>query len=328
MGHIGVKGLGNAVEGLKYSDEVSDNCEVCARANIKRTPFPKRSKSHANEILERVHSDICGPFPNGYGGFKYFLTTLDDYSSWGTVHLMRKRSETPQKMATFKACAEKSHNAKLRILRVDNAPEYVEGELRKYCDQEGITYEKTVPEAPQQNGKSERFNYTYEAMARAMLLDANLHDFFWPFAILTAAYIKNRVPHATLPPHTTPYQRWYGHKPNIDHLRPFGAHCTARIVNQKLGKLEPRGETGRFLGYATESKGYLFWHTASRTVKVRRDLTFHGPPSHTIGQGGVDLTVYAPLWSGHANDEIQVWPDSQIQDIFQFSKKKYQSHLT
>jgi hypothetical protein len=317
MGHIGVKGLGKAVEGLKYSDEMSETCEVCARANIKRTPFPKKSRSRATEILQRVHSDICGPLPKGYGGFRYFLTTIDDYSSWGTVHLMRKRSETPQKIIAFKTNTEKLRNIRMQTLRVDNAPEYVEGELRRYCDEEGIQYEKTVPEAPQQNGKSERYNYTYERMARAMLLDANLHDFFWPFAIMAASYIKNRVPHASLPPHTTPYELWYGYKPTIDHLRPFGAHCTARIVNPHLGKLDPRGESGRFLGYAPESKGYLFWHDTSRTVKVRRDLVFHGPPSPTIGQGGVDLTAYAPLWSGHACDEIQVRTDDQAQDIFQ-----------
>jgi len=263
MGHVGVKGLGNAVDGLKYSDETSETCEVCARANIKRTPFPKKSKSTAVNILGRIHSDICGPLPKGYGGFRYFLTIIDDHSSWGTIHLMVKRSETAQRVVTFTRSAESQHGTKLQILHVDNAPEYVSGELRRYCDEEGIKYERTVPEAPQQNGKAERYNYTYETLARAMLLDADLHEFFWPFAVLAAAHIKNRVPHAALPPHTTPYEKWFGHRPNIDHLRPFGAHCTARIVNPTLGKFESRGETGRFLGYAEESKGYLFWHSAS-----------------------------------------------------------------
>ena len=131
------------------------------------------------------------------------------------------------------------HGEKIVFFRVDNAPEYVEGDLRKFCDEEGIQYERTVPEAPQQNGKSERHNYTYERMARAMLIDGDLHIFFWPFAVVTAVYIKARVPHAALPKHTTPYERWYGRQPSIAHFRPFGSHCTARIVNPKLGKLDP-----------------------------------------------------------------------------------------
>jgi hypothetical protein len=324
MGHIGVKGLGRAVEGLTYSDEMSETCEVCARANIKRTPFPHRSHTRATELLERIHSDVCGPLPKAYGNFQYFLTALDDSSSWGTVYLMKKRSETPQHIIQYKTSSERLHNTKLQILRVDNAPEYIEGELRKFCDNEGIRYERTVPEAPQQNGKAERHNYTYERMARAMLLDADLHDYFWPFAIMAAVYIKNRVPHAALPPDVTPFERWHGHKPDIRSMRPFGAHCMARIVNPKLGKLDPRGETGRFLGYASESKGYLFWHTASRTVKVRRDLVFHGPPLQPIGQGGVDFSVYAPLWHGQAHD-IHVQLHDQIQDESQDQNKMYRA---
>jgi Integrase core domain. len=306
MGHIGVKGLKHAVEGLKFSDKASGPCDICARANIKKSPFPLKSETHATEILERVHSDVCGPFSRGYGGFRYFITLLDDYTSWGVVYFMKKKSETPQNVILYVKSYERIHKTKIRILRVDNAPEYVEGFLRQFCEQEGITYERTVPEAHQQNGKAERHNLTYETMARAMLLDADLHDWFWPFAVLCAVYIKNRVPHSALPTNVTPFERWVLHKPNISHMRPFGSHCTSRVVNEKFKKLELRGETGRFLGYAPESKGYLFWHTASRTVKIRRDLVFHGPPSPTIGQGGVDLSIFPPFWpSTDVDDEDQ-----------------------
>jgi hypothetical protein len=143
-----------------------------------------------------------------------------------------------------------------------------------------------------------------------------MHDFFWPFAIMAAVHIKNRVPHSALPTDVTPFKCWNGYKPDVSHIRPFGAHCTARIVNPQLGKFEPRGEAGRFLGYAAESKGYLFWHTASRTVKVRRDLVFHGPPSPTIGQGGVDLRVYTPLWSSESSEPIFI----QDKEMYQVSK--------
>ena len=222
---------------------------------------------------------------------------------------MRKRSETLHWLKHYKRTVETMHSQKIAFLRVDNAPEYVEGEVWKFCDEEGIQYEQTVPEAPQQNGKSERHNYTFERMGRAMLIDGDLPIFFWPFSILAAGHIKNRVPHSALPAKTTPYEMWYGRKPSIAHIRPFGSHCTARIVNPKLNKFEPRGEAGCFLGYAQESKGYIFWHTDSRTAKIRRDLTFHGPPSVAIGKGGVDYTPYAPLWDNGTTMTIQ---DGQI----------------
>jgi hypothetical protein len=212
---------------------------------------------------------------------------LDEFTSYTTVYCLTKRSEIPDKFKHFKVMVENFHDVKIVFLRVDNAPEFVEGELRKICEESGIIYERTVPDAPQQNGKSERHNYTYGCMARAMLIDAGLSEWFWPFAIQMAVYLRNRIPHSALPPNTTPYQPWFGHKPNIAHLRPFGAHCTSRRVNTTLSKFEPRGEHGRMLGYAPQSKGYIVWLPSSRSVRIRRDLIFHGQPTLPLGQGGV-----------------------------------------
>jgi hypothetical protein len=302
MGHIGVKGLKHAVEGLDYEDDTVEECDICARANVKKLPFPKKSDRRASRVLERIHSDVCGPLPSGYAGYRYFCLFIDDYSYYIFIYFLKKRSEVVTSFKHFKTYAEAVHDTKILYLRVDNAPEYVEGELRKFCEENGIQYEKTVPDAPQQNGRAERTNYTLESMARAMLLDADLHDYFWPFAFRTAAYLKNRVPHSALPPNTTPFERRLRHKPNISHLRPFGAHCTARIVNQKLPKTAPRGELARFLGYDEEAKGYTVWVPSSRQIKTRRDLVFHGPPSQPLGQGGVNLQKYSQLWENEPSE--------------------------
>jgi transposase InsO family protein len=296
MGHIGVKGLKHAVEGLEYEDDSTGNCDICAKANIKKLPFPKKSDRRASRVLERVHSDICGPLANGYGGYHYFILFIDKWSCYIFIYFLTKQSEALNCFKHYKASVEAFHNAKILYLRVDNALELVEGEFRQFCEENGISYEKTVPDAPQQNGKSERTNQTLERMTRAMLLDADLHDFFWPFATQTGVYSKNHIPHSALPPNVTPFLRWFKHKPNISHFRPFGTHCTARIVNQKLPKLNPRGELGRFLGYDEEAKGYIIWVLSSRTIKTRRDLIFHGPPTQPLGQGGVDLQKYSNLW--------------------------------
>lgn len=77
-------------------------------------------------------------------------------------------------------------------------------------------------------------------MSRAMLIDGNLPDWFWPFATLSAVHIKNRLPHASLDPTVTPFELWLKMKANLSHLRPFGALVTARkIGSDKLPKFEP-----------------------------------------------------------------------------------------
>ena len=59
----------------------------------------------------------------------------------------------------------------------------------------------------------------------------------------------------------------------------FGALVTARKSNSdQLTKIAPRGEDGRFVGYARDARGYLIWFPDSRTIRPRRDVEFHGFP--------------------------------------------------
>ena len=285
MGHIGVKGLRSAVEGIDFDDSTHDSCVICAEANIKRLPFPPRASHPATRILERVHCDICGPLPSCYGAFRYFILFICCHSRYIFVSLMKTREEAPEHFIHFKSLAETFSQQKLSILRVDNAPELIRGKIEQHCKASGITYEKTVPDSPSQNGVAERYNLTLISMARALLLDAGLSEWFWPFAILTAVHLKNRVPHANLPSDKTPFELWYKYKPNLSHLRPFGAPCTSRILSNTLSKFAARGESGRFLGYARDAKGYHVWipHPNGRggTLKTRRDVIVHGFPSST-----------------------------------------------
>jgi transposase InsO family protein len=262
VGHIGVKGLRSAVEGVSIDDSNHVPCPICAKANIKRSPFPQHASNRATRLLQRVHCDICGPLPPSYGSYRYFILFICCHSRYIFFYLMKSREEAPQCFVDFRSIAENFSQQKITILRVDNAPELISGKLHAFCKTRGITYEKTVPDSPNQNGVTERCNLTLGSMVRALLIDADLSYWFWPFAVQTAVHIKNRVPHSSLPPHTTPFQLWHQRKPNLSHLRLFGAHCTSRILPTPQSKFAPRGEAGRFLGYATDAKGYLIWVTS------------------------------------------------------------------
>jgi Integrase core domain len=299
MGHVGVKGLRSAVDGLNFDDSTHSSCEVCARANIPRSPFPKRSLHRASYLLERVHTDICGPLPFSYGHFRYYILFVDCHSRFIVLFLMKSRDEALSLFIQFKTAAETFCGKKIKVLRVDNAPELVHGQMETYCKTNGIIYEKTVPDSPSQNGVAERCNRTICSMSRAMLIDANLRDWFWPFAVMASAHIKQRIPHSSLPPNTTPFELWFSRRPNLSHLRPFGTNCTSRIItNQTTSKFQPRGESGRFLGYAKDAKGYLIWvpnpTSGGGTVKVRRDVIFHAFPS--APSSSTLPTPYSRLW--------------------------------
>ena len=295
MGHIGIKSLRTAVNGLDFDDCSQPSCAICSKANIKCSPFPHKASHRATRLLERIHSDICGPLPPCFGSYRYFILFIDCFSRFTSLYLMKARDEAPDLFMHFRSAAENFTKQKVTFLRVDNVPELIKGRFLSECVSAGISYEKTVPDTPNQNSVAERSNLTLASMARAMLLDADLSSWFWPFAIQTAVHIKNRVPHSNLPLHVTPYELWHHEKPNLAYFRVFGSHCTSRVLSNSLTKFEPCGESGRFLGYANDSKGYIIWTTGPSghggSVKIHRDVHFHDRPDTSPEhiQTGIDF---------------------------------------
>ena len=60
----------------------------------KQTKHTKKGATRSNELLEIIHTDICGPlsFPC-FTGEKYFITFINDLSRYGNVYLMHEKSQ-------------------------------------------------------------------------------------------------------------------------------------------------------------------------------------------------------------------------------------------
>ena len=96
----------------------------------------------------------------------------------------------------------------------------------------GIRHELTMPYSPEQNGVSERMNWTLVESAQSMIAHAELPDRYWAEAEATAAYVRNRTPTTAINEDTTPYERWYGRKPNVSHLKVFGCMAYAHVPDE------------------------------------------------------------------------------------------------
>ena len=72
----------------------------------------------------------------------------------------------------------------------------------------GIFHELSVPHSPEQNGVAERMNHTLMQSACSMLSHGGLPNKYWAEAVATAAYVRNRLPTATINEDKTPYERW------------------------------------------------------------------------------------------------------------------------
>ena len=69
------------LESLGY--ESFDACETCLLGKMTKTPFAG-TMERANNLLEIIHTNVCGPMSvEARGGYCYVLTLTDDLSRYG-----------------------------------------------------------------------------------------------------------------------------------------------------------------------------------------------------------------------------------------------------
>ena len=101
------------------------------------------------EQLELVHFNLCGPMTiQARGGFEYSITFIDDYSRYGYIYLMRRKSEDFEKFKEYRAETKKRLNKCLKTLQSDRGGEYLLAEFRDYLSEQGITSQLSAPGVP------------------------------------------------------------------------------------------------------------------------------------------------------------------------------------
>ena len=73
----------------------------------------------------------------------------------------------------------------------------------------------------------------------------------------------------------TPYQMWYGKKPNLQHTRVFGCMVYTHVPKEKRKKLNSRAQKLRFIGYTDTASNYKVWDEKTRRSYIRYDVIFN-----------------------------------------------------
>ena len=152
------------------------------------------------ELFGVIHTDICGPLtPLTMGGYKYFITFIDDYSSYGFVEIIHEKSKSLEAFKAFKAKVELQQGKRIKVVHSDRGDEYYgrydetgrnPRPFVRYCHECGIDAQYTMPGAPQQNGIAEMRNHMLLDMVRCMLVNSSLPEFWWGEALKTAVNIS------------------------------------------------------------------------------------------------------------------------------------------
>jgi len=167
----------------------------------------------------------------------------------------------------------------IKRLRYDNGREYVNQNLSKFLQENGVVHELPCVDTLQQNGVAERKNRHLLEVTRALLFQTYVPRSYWGEAVLTATYLINRLSSRVLEG-VTPIQLMTTFYPSIPMLtslqnRVFGCPAFVHVHSPYRGKLDPRAIKCVFIGYAPNKKGYKCYHPQSRKVYVSKDVTFH-----------------------------------------------------
>jgi hypothetical protein len=128
LGHIGVKRkkklhADGLLKSLVY--ESFETCKPCLMGKMTKTLF-SRTMEWATNLLEIIHTDVCGPMSvEARGGYHYVLTFTDVLRRYEYIYLMKHKSETFEKFKEFQSEVENHCNKKIKFLWFDRRREYL-----------------------------------------------------------------------------------------------------------------------------------------------------------------------------------------------------------
>ena len=260
--------LPDVVEGMKITGNTKLDCSVCTEGKFTNNRNRKMD-AKAKAPLDLVHTDLAGPIdPTGQDGHKYAISFTDDYSGAVAVYFMKNKSDAT--LATKKFLSDSAPYGSVKCIRSDNGGEYTGDAFQSLLRDRGIRHETSCPHSPHQNGTAERQWRTLFEMGRCLLLEKGLPKTLWPYAVQSAAHIRNRCYNDRVK--NTPYFMLTGRKPNLAKMWIFGSDCFAYKHDHQ--KLDPRCEKGIFLGYSKNSPAYLVYNPHTAKVSKHRLVKF------------------------------------------------------
>ncbi|RVW36278.1 Retrovirus-related Pol polyprotein from transposon TNT 1-94 [Vitis vinifera] len=85
----------------------------------------KKKIDRCGSTLDLIYIDICGPLtPTALGGYKYFITFIDNFSRYGYVELIHEKSDSLNVCKAFKAKVELQLGKPIKVVTLDRSDEY------------------------------------------------------------------------------------------------------------------------------------------------------------------------------------------------------------
>jgi hypothetical protein len=258
-----------------------------------------------NEVFIEIHPyHFIVKATISVGGFKYYVSFVDDFSKFTWIYFLHAKSEVESVFYKFQKRVELLLDKKIKCVQSDWGGEY--RRLHKYFNNTGIAHQVSCPHTHQQNGSIERKHRHIVETGLSLLAQAAMPVTFWDEAFSTATFLINRLPTRVID-NATPLERLLGTKakPNYDMLKAFGCACFPHLRPYNAKKLTFRSKECVFIGYSEHHKGYKCLDRSTGRVYISRDVVFDETSFPFAKQ--FEVTLHPPNY-----DELRVSPGSGI----------------
>ncbi|MBW0494469.1 hypothetical protein O181_034184 [Austropuccinia psidii MF-1] len=241
LGHPGV----SVLKQLELQ-ALQGSCLTCEMYKAHKLPFRDQFEP-AISTLDCVHMDVVGPInPPLMSGKRYFLTIVDQASSFKFVEFLQKKSDTFEQFQLTKNAMGNSQDKKLKKLISDRGVEFLNNNFKKLSEECGFVHIMAPPETPQHNGFTERANRTILEKARCLLGKSNLPAQFWADAVNTTVFLSNLTP-TTSRTGQSPNSLWSNSPARLSRLKTFGFRAIVyNLTRHMRWKLDPPGQPDIF----------------------------------------------------------------------------------
>ncbi|GJT61593.1 retrovirus-related pol polyprotein from transposon TNT 1-94 [Tanacetum coccineum] len=153
---------------LKFNQHFYDGCKIGKQAHASHKA---KNIVSTTRCLELLHMDLFGPSAvRSYGGNRYTLVIVDDYSRYTRTRFLKEKSEAFDQFEIFSKKIQNQLGCTIVSIRTDHDREFDnEVQFGEFCNANGITHNFSAPHTPQSNGVVERKNKTLQEMSRTML---------------------------------------------------------------------------------------------------------------------------------------------------------------
>ena len=136
--------------------KVSFFCQTCAEMKKRRMSYRNAVGSRDPQPISTIHMDTNGPMKTmgvygTIGTIRYFLSVIDDQTSWRWSFVLRNKKEVNEKVKQLLLRLEREGKFTIRRIRSDGGTEFVNKAFQSFCTDKGIAFEKSNPYSPKEN---------------------------------------------------------------------------------------------------------------------------------------------------------------------------------